>query len=41
VKEIQILHKGKVLHGRVGFDMDFMEVDLMSPATFSIGDKVL
>jgi hypothetical protein len=41
MKEIQILHKGKVFHGRIGFEIDIMEIQLTSTAPFACGDKLL
>ncbi|NHN29101.1 PilZ domain-containing protein [Paenibacillus agricola] len=42
MKEIQLLHKGKVYHGRIGYDQsDMIEVQTVAPIDFTCGDKVL
>ncbi|MDF2963125.1 MAG: hypothetical protein K0S39_4860 [Paenibacillus sp.] len=41
MKDIQILHRGKVYHGQIGYETDFMEVELTVIPAFSNGDKVL
>jgi hypothetical protein len=42
MKDIQLLHKGRVYHGRIGYDQpDMMEVETLTPVDFTSGDKVL
>jgi len=41
MRDIQILHKGIVYHGRIGYETEFMEVELSSLPAFSCGEKVL
>jgi hypothetical protein len=42
MKEIQLLHDGKVYHGRIGYDQqDIVEVDMLKPVELNCGDKVL
>jgi hypothetical protein len=42
MKDIQLLHKGKVYHGRIGYDQtDMIEVETITPINFAAGDKVL
>jgi hypothetical protein len=42
MKDIQLLHKGKVYHGRIGYDQpDMIEVESWTPINFNCGDKVL
>ncbi|MEK3910464.1 PilZ domain-containing protein [Paenibacillus sp. FSL H7-0331] len=42
MRDIQLLHKGKVYHGRIGYDQpDMMEVETLKPVEFARGDKVL
>ncbi|TDG00624.1 PilZ domain-containing protein [Paenibacillus piri] len=43
MKDIQLLHKGKVYHGLIGYETDFMEIELSASArpAFECGEKVL
>ncbi|MFD0679757.1 MULTISPECIES: hypothetical protein [unclassified Paenibacillus] len=41
MKQIQILHKGKIYHGIIGYEEDFMEIELSKSPAFGIGEKVL
>jgi hypothetical protein len=41
MKNIQILHKGKVYHGKVGYEDDFMEIELSTPPSFAAGEQII
>ncbi|NOU92265.1 hypothetical protein GC093_03305 [Paenibacillus sp. LMG 31456] len=41
MKHIQLLHKGKVYHGIIGYEEDFMEIELSTLPAFGLGEKVL